>query len=129
MRPSRVAWLLLASAAVAWSGFVAFEPYYQISWCDVENIDATCRQTIFSRYGGWLLLLFAVPVCLCALPAVRRLESSSWLVASALVIGSLMALPTSDTPFASLAYFLPIGIVAMVVASFQSWYGRRHRIR
>ncbi|MFI6996334.1 hypothetical protein [Nocardia sp. NPDC050175] len=119
---SRVAWLLLAGATVVWGVFVASEPLHQISSCEVVQVDAECGASIAARYGAGLVLLLAVPVALCALPALRVTRGLSWVVAGVLVIGSLLALPAADTVFAALVYYLPVGMIAVLVAGFQAWY-------
>lgn len=122
---SRVVWLLLAGATAVWGVFVASEPLNQISSCEVVQLDATCGDSIIARYGVGLVLLLAVPVVLCVLPALRVTHGLSWLVAGVLVIGSLLALPATDTVFAALVYYLPVGAIAVVVAGFQIWFDRR----
>ncbi|WP_433663340.1 hypothetical protein ACQPW1_15130 [Nocardia sp. CA-128927] len=122
---SRVAWLLLAGATAGWGAFVASEPLHQISSCEVVQMDTACGDSIFARYGVGLVLLLAVPVVLCALPALRATHGLPWLVAGVLVIGALLALPATDTVFAALVYYLPVGVVATLVAGFQAWYDAR----
>lgn len=91
-------------------------------------MDTVCGGSIFARHGVGLVLLLAVPVALCVLPALRVTHGLSWLVTGVLVIGALLALLAADTVFAAFAYCLPIGIVAMLVAGFQAWYERRSRV-
>ncbi|MGW0246511.1 hypothetical protein ACWDYH_07700 [Nocardia goodfellowii] len=127
MNAPRVAWLLLASATSLWSVLIAAEPVYQISSCEAVQMDSACGQTIFTRYGAALALLLAIPVVLCALPAVTALRGSSWLVAVVLIVGPSSAVPTTDSMFGAAAYFLPVGIAALAVAAFQRWHERRLR--
>ncbi|MEV6558097.1 hypothetical protein AB0M22_20445 [Nocardia sp. NPDC051756] len=124
MELSRATWLLLAGATVAWGIFVGSEPLHQISSCEVVQMDAACGESIAARYGVWLVLLLAVPVVLCVLPALRVTRGLSWAVAGVLVIGSLLALPAADSMFAALAYYLPVGVIALVLAGFQAWYAQ-----
>lgn len=88
-------------------------------------MDAACSDSILARYGVRLVLLLAIPAVLCVLPVLRADHGLSWVVAGVLVIGSLLALPATDTVFAALVYYLPVGLVAVVVTGFQVWYNRR----
>lgn len=122
----RMGWLVLAAATAVWGGvFVAAEPLYQISSCEVVNMDAACGRTVFAHYGAGLGGLLAVPVVLCATPAIPALRGCSWLVAAMILLVSLLALPATDSMFGVLVYYLPVGVAALVVAGFQGWYERR----
>lgn len=127
MTAPRVVWLVLAVGAALWAVFVGSEPVYQISACDKVQMNATCGEEIAARYGLDFVLVAAVPVAMCALPAVRGFRWASWVVAGTLTVGSLVAVVTGiGTVFGVYAYYLPIGVVAILVASFQSWYERRN---
>ncbi|MFI6217096.1 hypothetical protein ACIBCD_34285 [Nocardia brasiliensis] len=125
MSSARAVWLVLAGATAAWGVFVASEPLYQISSCEVVQMDAACGNPMFTHYGARLMLLLAVPVVLCAVPALQAARGLSWLIAGVLVLGSLIALPATDSVFAAWGYYLPVGAVAVLVARFSSWYERR----
>ncbi|WP_148310845.1 hypothetical protein [Nocardia brasiliensis] len=125
MRSARAAWLVLAGATAAWGVFVASEPLYQISSCEVIGLDPACGDPMVAHYGARLVLLLAVPVVLCAVPALRAGRGLSWLIAGILLIGPLIALPTTDSVFAAWGYYLPVGAVGVVVAWFSNWYERR----
>lgn len=125
---ARVAWLLLAGATTMWGVFVASEPLQQISSCEVVQMDVACSDSIVARYGVRLVLLLAIPAVLCVLPALRATHGLSWVIAGVLVISSLLALPATETVFAALVYFLPVGAVAVVLAGFQFWYDRRRAV-
>lgn len=114
---------MLAGAAAAWGVFVASEPLYQISSCEVVGFDPACGDPMFAHYGARLVLLLAVPVVLCAVPGLRATRGSSWLIAGILVLGSLIALAATDSVFAAWGYYLPVGALAVVVAAA----GIRHR--
>lgn len=122
----RVVWLVLAGATAVWGGaFVAAEPLYQISSCEVVNMDAACGESVLTHYGIELVVLLAVPVLLCVVPAIPAFRRCSWLVALVVLLVSFLALPATDSVFGVLIYFLPVGVVALVVAGFQRWYERR----
>ncbi|WP_156161778.1 hypothetical protein [Nocardia vulneris] len=125
MSSARAAWLVLAGATAAWGVFVASEPLYQISSCEVVQMDAACGDPMFAHYGMRLVLLLAVPVMLCAVPALQVARGLSWSIAGVLVLGSLIALPATDSVLAAWGYYLPVGAVAVVVTRFSSWYERR----
>jgi hypothetical protein len=42
-----------------------------------------------------------------------------------ILLVSLLALPATDSMFGVLVYYVPVGVAALVVAGFQSWYERR----
>ncbi|MFE9578462.1 hypothetical protein ACFYO1_18875 [Nocardia sp. NPDC006044] len=92
------------------------------------RMDTVCGSSIFARHGVGLVLLLAVPVLLCALPALRVTHGLSWVVAGVLMIGALTASAAADTVFAAFAYYLPIGVVAMLVGGFQAWHDGRNRV-
>ncbi|WP_433574985.1 hypothetical protein [Nocardia brasiliensis] len=125
MGSARAAWVLLAGATAAWSVFVASEPLYQVSSCEVVGMDAACGDPMFAHYGARLVLLLSVPVVLCAVPALQATRRLSWLIAGLLLLGSLIALPATDSVFAAWGYYLPVGAVAAVVARLSSRYERR----
>ncbi|BCK54316.1 hypothetical protein [Nocardia wallacei] len=121
----RVVWLVVAVAAALWGVFVATEPLYQISSCEAVNMDAVCGNSIFARYGAGLVALSAVPVVLCAVPAAPALRRYSWLAAATILLISAAALTANDSVFGALAYYLPVGVLALAVAWLQRWYERR----
>lgn len=124
----RVVWLVLAAATAVWgAGFVATEPLYQFSSCEVVNMDAACGRSVFTHYGAVLGVVSAAPVVLCVLPAVPALRRCSWPVAVAILLVSLLALPAMDSVFGVLVYYMPVGVVALGVAGFQTRYEHRRR--
>ena len=123
----RVVWLVLAVGAALWAVFAGPEPVYQISACEKVQMNGACEEDIASRYGLGFVLVAAVPVAMCALPAIRGFRWTSWVVAGTLTVGSLVAVVAGiGTIFGVYAYYLPIGVAAILVASFQSWHERRN---
>ncbi|MET8800736.1 hypothetical protein ABZV91_30680 [Nocardia sp. NPDC004568] len=119
-------WLILAGATAVWGGvFVAAEPLYQISSCEVVNMDAACGESVLTHYGAELVVLLAVPVLLCVVPAIPGFRRCSWMAALVVLLISLLASPATDSVFAVLIYYLPVGALALTAAAFQRWYERR----
>lgn len=126
----RVVWSALAGAAAVWGGvFVAAEPLYQVSSCEVVNMDTVCGRSVLTYYGAELVVLSAVPVLLCAVPAIPGLSRCSWLVAAVITVASLLALLATDSVFGVLVYYVPVGVLALVAAGFQRWYEGHRALR
>ena len=123
----RIVWLVLAVGAALWAVFVGSEPVYEISACEKIQMNLACGEPIASRYGLRFVLVAAVPVAMCALPAIRGFRWASWVVAVSLIVGALIAVVAGiGTILGAYAYYLPIGLAATAASGFQSWYDRRN---
>ncbi|UFS97617.1 hypothetical protein [Nocardia huaxiensis] len=116
----RMVWLVLAVGTAVWgAAFVAAEPMYQVSSCEIVHVDAACSGSVLAYYGAGLGVLLAVPVGLCLVPALPGLSRCSWLVAGAILLLSVLALPMTGSMFGVLSYYLPVGVAALVAAGLQ----------
>ncbi len=97
----RIAWLLLAAFACAMSVIVASEPMLQFTSCEIESGGPECEESILTHYGRAFLIVLAIPVLLCLVPAVVPVRGVAWAIAVSLVLGFLAVF----TPF-----YLPVAV-------------------
>lgn len=120
----RLEWILLAVLTAAFGAIVASEPMLEITSCEVGlfptqgvNNSAECLTPIAGHYGYSIILILALPVLLCLLPAVITRRWFAWLVAMTLLVGSVRSLFTSTPVFVLLGYYLPVALVAVLLAA------------
>ena len=94
----------------------------QISDCEIGGSvlgSAECDASIYSHYGAGILVYLAVPVLMCLIPAAVPRLSLAWTVAGVLLVGWFLALMSSP-PFMVYGFYLPIALLAVVVAAVKS---------
>lgn len=115
---ARVGWAVLTVAAAGYAVFVASEPMYQINNCEIEGVSwADCSRSIYSTFGPVMILVLAIPVLLCLAPVLWTRRPVAVAAAAGLIV--LSAVGQMNTPTAALFYFLPVAVIAVILAVVQ----------
>ncbi|WP_072803630.1 hypothetical protein [Rhodococcoides yunnanense] len=126
----RVAWLVLALATGVLGSFVAAWPLYQITDCELglSLPVSECSKPIGEHFGSAAMVVLAVPVVLCLLPAARPVPVVAWSVAGLMFASSVVSLWTAFTSSSPTLLSLlgnpPCAVLALVLAALGSAYQR-----
>ncbi|MFC9360911.1 hypothetical protein ACFTZB_30595 [Rhodococcus sp. NPDC057014] len=126
-------WILLASFAAALGVFVASQPMFQITSCEIGvfpaqgvNTWAECEASIADQYGYLLTSgLLAIPPLLCLAPALMPRRGIAWLVAVVLLLVSVQWLLALRPTLVILGFYIPVALAALLLSAVHQWVGGR----
>ncbi|SUD49456.1 Uncharacterised protein [Nocardia otitidiscaviarum] len=122
----RVVWTVFALVVCGYGFFVASEPLYQVSTCEIINADTACTSSLFAHYGWRLGILIACSTAISALPALNPTRTAEWSAAALLTVGLISLSAILGLPVA--LYYAPIVVTALLLAALHVG-GRFHRLR
>lgn len=133
----RSAWAALAVLAVALGASVAAWPMYQISSCEIglytQEIPSAqaCSASVWDFFGASLIAVLAVPVVICALPAIFLRPTVGWAATGALmfttVVGLFAVIGATTPSLLSLLGSFPVTFLAVLLASVHQFVAARAR--
>lgn len=122
----RVGWIVLAWICAGLGVFAATSPMLANASCELGYPDGgvmpgdECEESIARHYGPSVVAALAVPSLLCLLPAAIPRRWLAGVVATVLALGSFGAF-LEPTPQFVYAYFVPVAVLAVVLAGSQAW--------